>query len=189
MKIFFKCNPTKIKTKKCQPAARDRPDLIQTAPVPDSWLARQIKINRTKNFENTKNCGKWTENRVKIFFKSNPTNIKTKKCQPAARDRPDLIQTAPVPDSWLARQIKINRTKNFENTKNSGKWTENRVKIFFKSNQTNIKTKKCQPAARDRPDLIQTAPVPDSWLARQIKINRTKKLKLKKKWQLGRKLP
>ena len=41
-----------------------------------------------------------------------------------------------------------------------------------------IKTKKCQPDAGDRPDLIQTAPVPSGRPSRQkIKINRTKKLK------------
>ena len=38
----------------------------------------------------------------------NKKNIKTKKCQPAAGDRPDLIQTAPVPSRGLARpQIKL----------------------------------------------------------------------------------
>ena len=34
------------KTKKCQSAARDTPDLIQTECVPDSGLARQIKKNK-----------------------------------------------------------------------------------------------------------------------------------------------
>ena len=43
-----------------------------------------------------------------------------------------------------------------------------------------IKTKKCQPADGDLPDLIQTVHVPSSGLARpQIKINRTEKIKLK----------
>ena len=47
-------------------------------------------------------------------------NIKTKKCHSEARDRPDLIQTAPVPGGSLARQkIKIHRTKNSKNLKSN----------------------------------------------------------------------
>ena len=41
--------------KKCQSDARDRPDLIQTAPVPSGGLSRQkIKNNRTKNSKKPK---------------------------------------------------------------------------------------------------------------------------------------
>ena len=57
-------------------------------------------------------------------------------------------------------------------------------KILLSSNPVislTKKTKKCQSAAGDRPDLIQTAPVPSRGLARpKIKINGTKKLKIKK---------
>ena len=46
--------------------------------------------------------------------------------------------------------------------------------------QYKIKTKKCQPAAGDIPDLIQTEYVPSSGLARpNKKINRMKKIKKK----------
>ena len=57
------------------------------------------------------------------IFKSSSTPLsqhckKTKKCNSEARDRPDLIQTAPVPGGSLARQkIKINRTKKRKTTK------------------------------------------------------------------------
>ena len=67
------------KTKKCQLNAGDRPDLIQTEPVPSIGLARQTNyLSHTSN--------------------------KTKKCQPDAGDRPDLIQTESVPSIGLARQ-------------------------------------------------------------------------------------
>ena len=43
-------NTGKIKTKKCQPAASDTPDLIKTERVTDSGLARpNKKINKMKN--------------------------------------------------------------------------------------------------------------------------------------------
>ena len=48
-----------------------------------------------------------------------------KKCQPAAGDMPDLIQTVHVPSSWLARPIKINGTEKSGKSRNSGKWKEN----------------------------------------------------------------
>ena len=49
------------KKKKCQPAAGDMADLIKTAHVPSSRLARpQIKISKRKkqNQKNTKQAGK-----------------------------------------------------------------------------------------------------------------------------------
>ena len=50
-----------------------------------------------------------------------------------------------------------------------------------------IKTKKCQPAARDTTDLIQTVGVPDRGLARpQIKISERKKLNPKMKIRAGK---
>ena len=51
---------------------------------------------------------------------------------------------------------------------------------MFESTSTK-NTKKCQPSEGDRQDLIQTWPVPHRGLTRpKIKINRTKKLKMKK---------
>ena len=70
------------------------PDLIQTVHVPSRGLARQINyqsnVTRVQVTDNT---------RVQVT-----KNIKTKKCQPDAGDRPDLIQTATVPSTGLARQ-------------------------------------------------------------------------------------
>ena len=88
---------------------------------------------------------------------------KTKKCQPDAGDRPDLIQTAPVPSIGLARQQNINIAR----------------KMYSMSSKC-TKTKKCQPDAGDRPDLIQTAPVPSIGLARQQKNKLNEKLKNRK---------
>ena len=39
-------------------------------------------------------------------------NEKTKMCQPAASNMPDLIQTVHVADSWLARPKKLKNEKN-----------------------------------------------------------------------------
>ena len=99
-----------IKTKKCHSEARDRPDLIQTAPVPGGGLVRQkIKINRTKkikipksNYSSNGTLAKEVK-QIKLSTLS-PICIKTKKCQSNAGDRPDIIQTAPVPSIGLARQ-------------------------------------------------------------------------------------
>ena len=83
-----------IKTKKCQPDAGDRPDLIQTEPVPSTGLARQ-----------TNYCSNISRVQVTEMSRVQVTkNVKTKKCQPDAGDRPDLIQTATVPSTGLARQ-------------------------------------------------------------------------------------
>ena len=92
------------KTKKCQPAARGAPDLIQTECTPDRGLARHKQINRTKNKKQNKSG-------YKLESLEN-VKIKTKKCQPAARGAPDLIQTECTPDRGLARHKQINRTKN-----------------------------------------------------------------------------
>ena len=101
-----------IKTKKCQPAARDTTDLIQTDGVPDSGLSRpKIKISERKKLK-YKNVKK-VENKSGSNCSQNSCYIKTKKCQPAARDTTDLIQTDGVPDSGLSRpKIKISERKN-----------------------------------------------------------------------------
>ena len=171
------------KTKKCQPFARDRPDLIQTVFVPDKGLARpHKKINRTEKIKTTKRDYKHVPLVMKDKLRSLQSNdkIKTKKCQPFARDRPDLIQTVFVPDKGLARpHKKINRTKKIKSNKRDYKHVPLAMtdKRSLHSNDK-IKTKKCQPFARDRPDLIQTVFVPDKGLARpHKKINRTKKIK------------
>ena len=53
------------------------------------------------------------EKPTKLFYpQTNTTCTKTKKCQPAAGDWPDLIQTEPVPSRGLARPPKkTNKTK------------------------------------------------------------------------------
>ena len=81
---------------------------------------------------------------------SDLSSIKTKKCQPDAGDRPDLIQTEPVPSTGLARQTNyLSKMSRVQVTKLS------RVQVT-----KNTKTKKCQPDAGDRPDLIQTEACP-----------------------------
>ena len=103
------------KTKKCQPDAGDRPDLIQTEPVPSTGLARQTnyisKISRVQVTDTS---------RVQVT-----KYIKTKKCQPDAGDRPDLIQTEPVPSIGLARQ-------NYKNQLNEKQKNE---KLNYKSHE------------------------------------------------------
>ena len=80
----------KEKTKKYQPVA--------------SRLVRPIKKNIKK-----KNTNEITLDQIK----ENTTDKNTKKCQPAARDAPDLIQTECIPDRGLARpNKKINKKKN-----------------------------------------------------------------------------
>ena len=186
-----------IKSKKCQPPVGDRPDLIQTESVPSRGLARPQKnylsdVTITVKGEDKPPDDKWIKG-VKFWQTSGQCSnekksIKSKKCQPAAGDRPDLIQTEPVPSRGLARPQKINRTKKSKNTKRNYlsdvtlKYEDKLTKQFslqsisVQKNPVN-KIKKCQPAAGDRPDLIQTEPVPSRGLARpQKKINRTKKL-------------
>ena len=185
-KVSFNCENKK--TKKCQPAARDTMDLIQTTCVPDSWLARLNKKNKQnvkKKTENKENSSNVTLAEVRKLTKlsSQSINTKTKKCQAAARDTMDLIQTTCVPDSRLARlnkKNKLNVKKKYENKEKSSNVTlieaKKRTKLFSQSIKT--KTKKCQAAARDTMDLIQTTCVPDSRLAR---LNKKNKLNVKKK--------
>ena len=200
--IYHMDGSSVTKTEKCQPAAGDMPDLIQTEHVPSSWLAR----SKNKNQQNEKykiqnenylsdvtmisldkptklfSVGKNTKSRCYVNVLSTK---KQQKCQPAAGDMPDLIQTEHVPSSWLARpKNKLNEKKKIQNTNYSSNVTvvsENKL-----TNQTPVdeiikccvntlstkKQQKCQPAAGDMPDLIQTEHVPSSWLdAQKIKIN------------------
>ena len=100
------------KNKKCQPAAGDMPDLIQTEHVPSSWLARpNKKITKTRKSKKMSKTEK---------SKQTPKQKTNKKCQPAAGDMPDIIQTEHVPSSWLAcPNKKITKTrKSKKNVKN-----------------------------------------------------------------------
>ena len=247
------------KLKKCHSEARDRPDLIQTAPVPGGSLARhKIKINRTKNSKITKSnysSDVTLAREVKLKKKvsiSCPDDkwitdklIKTKKCQPAVRDTLDngphpCSVGVGVPDGGLARPksnylshvtlaAKVKLTSEFSQSQVSTKTIkvsaccqghtgngphpcgvgvgvpdggltrpQNKNKLNEKSknnksnylshvtqaenykltnkfsqSQVSIKIKKCHSEARDRPDLIQTAPVPGGSLAQhKIKINK-----------------
>ena len=117
------------KTKKCHSEARDRPDLIQTAPVPGGSLVRQNKMyfSDVTLVDSVK--------RTKLSCLP-PSSNKTKKCQSNAGDRPDLIQTAPVPSLGLARQH--NKNKPNEKMKNRKTNYLSHVKISdsFKSNNS-----------------------------------------------------
>ena len=102
-------------------------------------------------------------------------STKTKKCHSEARDRPDLIQTAPVPGESLVQQ-----NKNYLSDVTLVKSTK-QTKLSC-SSPSSRKTKKCQSNAGDRPDLIQTAPVLSIGLAGQYKNKQNKKLKIKIKY-------
>ena len=160
--------------KKCQPADRDMADLIQTAQVPNSRLARPTK--KTIKPKMSKNKKKTSDNNKYCYQKK---VIKTKKCQPAARDMADLIKTAHVPNSGLARHTKKTiKPKMYKNQKKAS------VKNCLNYQKMGVKkTKKCQPAAGDMADLIQTAHVPNSRLARPPKkiSERKKSNKIKNK--------
>ena len=188
-----------IKTKKqtkCQPAARDTPDLIQTECVPDSGLScqkqkksterKKYKIKMKSNFTDV-TLIKIDKQTSMCYLLPVPQKTKTKKCQSAARDTPDLIQTECVPDSGLARQI---QKKSTERKKYKSKKKLHSIDVTLAnvnkptsmSSQQSVsqiqKTKKCQPAAWDTPDLIQTECVPDSGLARQIQKKSTERKKI-----------
>ena len=80
MDLYCKLEKHPLKTKKCQPAAGDRPDLIQTAPVPSSWLARQKQKNQpnekmTKKLKNEK----WSLFRLKNGLTTSWKNIHLKQ--------------------------------------------------------------------------------------------------------------
>ena len=65
---WFLSDIVKIKTKKCQPAARDMPDLIQTEHVPSKGLARpknKNKLNEKNKNTNKTNHSKGKKNVVK----------------------------------------------------------------------------------------------------------------------------
>ena len=162
------CLHTIKNTKKCQPAARDTPDLIQTVCVPDRGLARLKKLTERKI----------TKMKIKIKLVCTQGGLhkikNTKKCQPAARDTPDLIQTVCVPDRGLARLKKLTERKTSK--------MKNKFELVCTHRGPHIikNTKKCQPAARDTPDLIQTVCVPDRGLARSKKLTERKNSKKKK---------
>ena len=110
-------NPIRVKTKRVvQPAARDIPDLhykkkCQPAGQCEcySWLSHRMNTHTGQT-----ECYNWFGLRMNTSGWHNKNKIKTKKCQPAARDIPDLIQTECVPDSWLAcpkNKNKLNRKK------------------------------------------------------------------------------
>ena len=191
------------KTKKCQPAAGDMTDLIQTDHVPNSGLARTKKTENNKK-KKTKSCRKNGHMKNGNTSKSCQNNIvtkKTKKCQPAAGDMTDLIQTVHVPNSGLTRPTKkISERKNKINKKlkrtdgkrtkscrKEGAMTDGKCNKTYQNNIVTKKTKKCQPAAGDMTDLIQTDHVPNSRLTRpKIKISERKNKKYKNIFKAGK---
>ena len=129
-------------------------------------------------------------------------NKKPKKCQPAASNMTDLIQTVHVADSGLARPKKLTERKNIKKEKNHKMKNKDRKtlrctrarKKGAKATSSSLspgmsvicmvkmeRLKKCQPAASNMTDLIQTAHVADSGLARSKKLTERKKTKKGKK--------
>ena len=72
-------------------------------------MSMKTKEKQKKNIKMSKMSKMKSQARKSVMKLSNVKHYnKTKKCQPAARDTTDLIQTAGVPDRGLARpKIKI----------------------------------------------------------------------------------
>ena len=148
------------KRKKCQPAARDTPDLIQTECVPDSGLTRQKnKLNEKIKIQNVKYL-------PNVTFARKHKHTKLTKELVAPNKKYCKMTTL----TEKTRMMTLSTLKKQKMT--------NVISMMFCHFKIKRKTEKCQPAARDTPDLIQTECVPDSGLTRQ-KINRTKKIKFK----------
>ena len=151
----------KIKTKKCQPAASDTPDLIQTECVADRGLARQ----KNKNKQNIKNKNKNHRNLNNVTLPKNYRHTSsssternhkenylitlkvstTKTCQPAASDTPDLIQTECVADSRLA--CHKNKNKPYVKNKIKNKINLHNVTLVKKekhNNKSHYTSRKCR---------------------------------------------
>ena len=151
--------------------------LINTIKYNNSEIYVEILNSKGKrmdmsNFVKSDNGGKTNDCLQATCYK------KTQKCQPAARDATDLIQTDGIPDSGLSRHNKknISERKKLKIKKIN---TVGPVSDCFRGSCYK-KTQKCQPAARDATDLIQTDGIPDSGLSRHNKKNiRTKKIKIK----------
>ena len=105
------------------------------------------------------------------------TNWKVQKCQNKNKKVSACCQgcTRSNPNWVHPWQRAGTPQKNKQNEKQ--KTNKSGYKLSGKLQSVNIKTKKCQPAARGAPDLIQTECTPDRGLARHKKINRTKKIK------------
>ena len=164
-----------IKTKKCQPTVRDTPGTLQGphppavgVGVPDGGLARPTKKYLNKKYH--EKAG------LKSKMKISPQAVKhekTKKCQPTVRDTPGTLQGphppavgVGVPDGGLARPKKIETVPK-------------RSPVVLKKGK-NDKIKKCQPAVRDTPGLLQGphppavgVGVPDGGLACPKNIKKT----------------
>ena len=169
----------KQKSKKCQPAEGGTQDLIQTWCAPLRGLARKNKKNKL----NEKNKIQKKYRKSSLNRQKKHQNTKTKKCQPAEGGTQDLIQTWCAPLRGLARTKQKNKLN--EKQKENKKYY---TKVTLMKNDETIKTKtkKCQPAAWDAQDLIQTWRVPHSRLARKKNKNKlneksktTKKMLLK----------
>ena len=167
-----KSTKSKQNKQKCQPAARDTLDLIQTMCVPGRGLAR----HKNKNKLNVKQEKRKRNHFANVTLASREKQTKSKqnkqKCQPAARDTLDLIQTMCVPGRGLARHKNKNKL-NAKYKKEKRNYFAN-VTLARREKRTNSQknTQKCQPAARDTQDLIQTWCVPDRGLARHKNKNK-----------------
>ena len=114
-------------TKKCQPDAGDRPDLIQTEPVPSIGLARQ----QNKNQLNEK-------------LKNEKTNYKSHETTD------DPADSLPVANRLSAGRIPLSKELNSPVPLSvANKKTEDRHPDDKWLKDDLIKTTKCQPAARD----------------------------------------
>ena len=215
------------KTKKCQPDAGDRPDLIQTATVPSIGLARQ-NVTLVEDIMHTQvipfilstvHTDHTLEPRVtdlvnvrpgqtvhtlaprvtdlvpvgesllsilqQSLFRSLTAVVAVMEAVKLTNVRSnDQVNNLSVASKLLTRRINLSKEINSPGSLSvANKVSEDTVKQpddkWIKVVLT--KTKKCQPDAGDRPDLIQTEHVPSTGLARQNNKNkRNEKYKNKK---------
>ena len=122
------CVKIKItKTKKCQPDAGDRPDLIQTEPVPSIGLACQQN-----------------KNQLNVKLKNEKTNYKSHE------PTDDPADSLPVANRLSAGRFPLSKELNSPVPLSvANKKTEDRHPDDKWLKDDLIKTTKCQPAARD----------------------------------------
>ena len=143
-RTFLVTCTTTIKSIKCWPAVDSMPDLIQTVHTVRSRASCPHKLKKNKMKKEEEKIIAWIEIGLKITTMSKMTENIFFKCQPAASDIPDLIQTVCVADRGLACPKKSTEHKKY-NTK-------------------------CQPIASDTSDLIQTVCVADSGLVQYTSV-------------------
>ena len=148
------------KTSKCQPAVRDTLVTVPHTPrvtvgVPDSRLARQ----QNKNKQNAKHKNQ------KSNYLSNVTLVDSVKLTKWFNHGHGYLVIPHILRESLWRSLSALVTASILR---ESLHKQSQVTLHTKQynlSQVSTKSKKCQPDAGDRPDLIQTEPVPSTGLA------------------------